>query len=379
MKVLYIGGDSLPTGASFSMEKLIEEEEKLGIEVIPVVHEGNTEQLLNKKGKKHYVVNSWSWMVGNNYSRMKVLIYRIIKSFLNIPCYYQYKKIIKKENPDIVHINAITTYVGLKAAIKLKKRTVWHIRELLEEDLNGRFWSKKQAYRLMGKTDYFIAISKCVEEKYKKIVGSKRISCIYNGIDTNLFYNEKHRILINDKIIITMAGRLTKEKGQSLCLDALAPLLNENSNIVLQFAGEGDKEVIDEIIHIKNKYNLGDNRVKLLGFINDMASLWSETDIAIVYSKCEAFGRVTIEAKMAGALVVGYDSGGTTELIEDGLDGYLFNDSKVLLYDVVKNCILNADESRKVAERGRDLASKKFTSENNAKQVYKLYQNILKK
>ena len=176
-----------------------------------------------------------------------------------------------------------------------------------------------------------------------------------------------------------MAGRLTKEKGQSLCLEALAPLLNEYSNIVLQFAGEGDKKVTDEIIRLKNKHNLGDNRVKLLGFISDIARLWSETDIAIVYSKCEAFGRVTIEAKMAGALVVGYDSGGTTELIEDGLDGYLFNDSKVLLYDVVKNCILNADESRKVAERGRDLASKKFTSENNAKQVYKLYQNILKK
>ena len=51
MKVLYIGGDSLPTGASFSMEKLIEEEEKLGIEVIPVAHEGNTEHLLKKKGK----------------------------------------------------------------------------------------------------------------------------------------------------------------------------------------------------------------------------------------------------------------------------------------------------------------------------------------
>ena len=58
MKVLYIGGDSLPTGASFSMEKLIEEEEKLGIEVIPVVHEGNTEQIINKKGKKNYIVNS---------------------------------------------------------------------------------------------------------------------------------------------------------------------------------------------------------------------------------------------------------------------------------------------------------------------------------
>lgn len=377
MKILYIGGDSLPTGASFSMAKLIEEEEKLGIDVIPVVHSGNTDRLLNEKKKRHYVVNTWSWVVSNDASLIKVLLFRIVKGILNIPCYFQYKKIIQKESPDIVHVNALTTYTGAQAAVSANKPLIWHIREMIEEDLNGRFWNKKQAYKLMKKSNFFIAISQCVEKKYQKIVGNDRIRCIYNGVDRDLFYRADHTILTGDKIVLTMAGRITKEKGQLQCLESLAPLLRENPNVVLCFAGSGNEEAISELICVRDKNGLADSQVQLLGFVKEMHKLWSKTDIAIIYSKFEAFGRVTVEAKMAGALVIGFDSGGTSELIEDGVDGFLFDGKNTTLYDAVKMSLYNKETSRTIAIKGRESASQIFTSENNAKQVYQLYKEIL--
>ncbi len=377
MKVLYIGADGLPTGASFSMAKLIEEEEKFGIDVIPVVHKGNTDRLLNENGKRHYVVNTWSWMVSRDASPIKVMLFRVIKGTLNIPCYFQYKKIIRKESPDIVHLNALTTYTGAQAALRMKKPLVWHIREMMEEDLNGRFWSKRQAYGLMRKADCFIAISKCVGKKYKEIVGADHIRCIYNGVDKDLFYHVNHTIFTQNKIFITMAGRITREKGQLQCLESLAPLLLENPNLILRFAGEGNEDIISELICIRDKNGLSNSQVQLLGFVKEMDRLWSETDIAIIYSRFEAFGRVTVEAKMAGALVIGFDSGGTSELIEDGVDGYLFDEKKRTLYDTVKLSLDNKESSRAIAITGRESASQIFTSENNAKQIYQLYQEIL--
>lgn len=377
MKVLYIGSDAQPTGASFSMAKLIEEEEKLGIEVVPVVHKGNTDRLLNEKGKKHYVVNAWSWMVGNDASWFKVTMFRIIKGVLNMPCYFQYKKIIRDEAPDIVHVNALTTYTGAQAAVRTKKPLVWHIREMMEEDLNGRFWSRRQAHKLMKKADCFIAISKCVEKKYWQIVGDKRIRCIYNGVDRDLFYRADHTILTGDKIVLTMAGRITREKGQLQCLESLAPLLRDNPKIVLCFAGNGNEEAVSELIRVRDKNGLADSQVQLLGFVKEMDQLWSKTDIAIIYSKFEAFGRVTVEAKMAGSLVIGFDSGGTSELIEDGVDGFLFDGKNRTLYDAVKMSLDNKETSRTIAIKGRESASQIFTSENNAKQVYQLYKEIL--
>lgn len=379
MKVLYIGADSQATGAGFSMLKLIEEEKKLGIDVVPVVHKGYTQELLRKKGEKHYIVNSWSWMVSTSDSAVKVFFYRLLKSILNVPCYFRYKRIIRKEKPDLVHVNALTIYSCSQAAVTCRIPIVWHIRELMEEDLNGRFWNKGQADRLMKKATYFIAISNCVKKKYVNVVGKDKIKCIYNGVDKDLFYRKEHTIFDNNVTNITMVGRITREKGQKDCLEALIPLLRENSNVVLRFVGEGSDEIVSELYKIKRESGVNDSQVQFMGFIREVDKIWGETDIAVVYSKCEAFGRVTIEAKMAGALVVGYDSGGTSELIEDGVDGYLFDGEKRTLLDVIEKALSNIEVSRRIAETGREKAAHTFTSERNARLVFGVYEEVLKK
>lgn len=376
MKVLYIGSDSQMCGAGLSMVKLIEEENKAGINVVPVVRKGFSQKLLSEKKIEHYVVNAQSWIVSRNYCWIKAKSIYVIKMILNIKCYFQYIKIIKKENPDIIHINAITTYVGAKAAIKMKKKVVWHIRELIEEDLNGTFFSHKKAYNLMKKAHRFIAISDCVENKYSKIVGKEKIVRIYNGIDENEFYSKNHDVFKNNKIFLTMAGRITKEKGQFLCLDALSKLLKKNSNVILQFAGTGENEELQRLYDFIEKEHINKNQVKFLGYIKNMNEVWKNTDIAIVYSKLEAFGRVTIEAKMAGAIVVGYNSGGTSELIDNGVNGFLFNNSNELLSSV-EYILNNKEQAKKVALAGQIHACNNYTSNINCKKIIELFKSII--
>lgn len=378
MKVLYIGSDVQVCGAGFSMIKLVEELKKIGVNVVPVVRNGNSEKLLSESNIEHYTIDAQSWTMKRTYSRLKTLVYMIAKKALNVRCYYEYKRIIKKENPDIVHINALTTYVGAKAAIASSKPVVWHIREMLEEDFNVQFWNKKEAYELMRKASCFIAISKCVEEKYKKVVGAEKIKCIYNGVDKEVFFNPDHEIFVDDKIRITMAGRINVSKGQLSCMKSLAKILKENPNIVLSFAGTGDDSEIKKIKQVQKDYDIPDEQVVFLGFVKEMGKLWSETDIAVVYSRFEAFGRVTVEAKMAGALVVGFNSGGTTELIEDGVDGFLFDGDNIGLREVMLKILADKQSAKNIAVNGRTKAVNVFTSENNARHIVTLYDRILK-
>lgn len=378
MKVMLVGSHRIVCGAAFSMLKLDEELEKLGTDVVPVVCEGFADSELIKKQKKHYVVNSWTWIVSNTYSPLKAFYTQLIKKTLNFRNYWKFVKIIKKENPDIVHINVLTDYVAAKASIKCHKPFVWHIRELVEEDLNSHFWNKKKTFSLMQKANHLIAISKCVENKYREIVGSAKISCIYNGVDANKFFFPHHTILNGEKIVITMAGRIHQYKGQYQCLEELAPLLKQNPNVILQFAGVGDEDELQKIKKLMSSVGLSDGQVRLLGLVKDMPELWENTDIAIVYSKFEAFGRVTIEAKMAGSLVVGFNSGGTIELIENGKDGFLFGRGQPSLYSVVENVLSNKDNARQIAANGRESATDKFTSKHNAEQVVEIYKKVLK-
>lgn len=357
------------------MAKLIEELDKMNIDVVPVVHNGNTEKILTEKGRFHYVVNTWSLALSNRYSAVKKTIIGTVKTLLNVPCYYQYLSIIDKEKPDIVHINALTASTIARAAYKRKIPVVWHIRELMEEDLNSSFWCRNRAYSVMKQANMFIAISKCVEEKYKPIVGEEHITCIYNGVDKDLFYKPNHRIFQGEQIVITMAGRITPEKGQYQCLEKLLPVLKKNPSVILQFAGTGSD---DEVERIKQLSQPVKDQVVFLGYVKDMATLWEHTDIAVVYSKFEAFGRVTVEAKMAGALVIGYRSGGTIELIEDGVDGYLFDDKKPL-DKIVEKAINGKDMANQLAIHGRDNTLEIFTSDINAAQIKALYESVINK
>jgi len=345
MKVLYVGTDAQVCGASFSMVKLIEELDSRGVEVVPVVHRGNTDNLLTQKGRSHYIVNAWSWIVSNSYSRVKKTIVMLSK----------------------------------KAAIDSGIPIVWHIREMIEEDLNSSFWNQREAHSLMKKADCFIAISRCVEEKYKRVVGADRIRCIYNGVDVGRFLREDHTAFSDKSVVITMAGRINKSKGQLSSLQELIPVLQANPNLILQFAGLGSDSEIQAIKNCRDRAGISEERVKLLGFVEDMDRLWGETDIALVYSKFEAFGRVTIEAKMGGALVVGYNSGGTTELIENGVDGYLFGNGYKSLKETVELILMNPRQASTVAVQGREKAKTVFTSENNAIQIERLYKEILDK
>ena len=99
----------------------------------------------------------------------------------------------------------------------------------------------------------------------------------------------------------------------------------------------------------------------------------------LVCSKYEAFGRVTVEAMMAGCLVIGANSGGTIELIEDGSTGVLFESGDYV--DLVNKMIYvieNKNNAKKIAKNGRNVALQRFTALINASNIRNLYLDIKK-
>ena len=99
----------------------------------------------------------------------------------------------------------------------------------------------------------------------------------------------------------------------------------------------------------------------------------------LVCSKYEAFGRVTVEAMMAGCLVIGANSGGTIELIEDGSTGVLFESGDYV--DLVNKMIYvieNKNNAKKIAKNGRNVALQCFTALINASNIRNLYLDIKK-
>ena len=69
------------------------------------------------------------------------------------------------------------------------------------------------------------------------------------------------------------------------------------------------------------------NHKKYISFMDareDVLELFKNSDVFIMSSKAEGFGRTTIEAMLGGCLLLGTDSGATPELVRDGETGFLY-------------------------------------------------------
>ncbi len=140
-------------------------------------------------------------------------------------------------------------------------------------------------------------------------------------------------------------SRLTALKRLDLLVEAAA--LMRNDTLRFAIAGEGEEQAqlqrrIDEL-------GLAD-RVRLLGRIDDAAMLQRYAECRAVYfgPVNEDYGFVTLEAFRSGkAVLTCADSGGPTELVEDGRTGYVVEPTAEAL--AARLDALAADRS--VAER----------------------------
>ena len=119
--------------------------------------------------------------------------------------------------------------------------------------------------------------------------------------------------------------------------------------------------------------------MELAGFVSDMNALRMRSDVEIVASSMEAFGRVTVEAMLSGNPVLAADSGASGELIEDGKTGWLFETgNEYALADKMFMVIENKEDIRSMGKNAFDAASSKYLSRMNTQRIELLYREILK-
>ena len=387
LKILFVPSDNNATsGAFISMVKLCSIlQGEFGCQVQVLLRcKGNGQYLLSENNISFKVINSFNWFIPYKPRTLKRKFKRFLCN-LWMPLTRVYNKIavkriscyIQKEQFDIVHINTSCTYVGAVAALKNKVPFVWHIREFLEEDQERCIWNKKYAYELMAQADKVITISNGLYDKYSKNIPKANIVKIYNGIDDKRFRCLPRQIFMDSIIHLVIVGSINKSKGQDQAILACKELYDKGiRNFELNIVGKNSEYA--KILE-KQVEKLGlNNNIKFTGPCKEVEHLYQKADIALMCSASEAFGRVTVEAMMSGALVIGANSGGTLELIEDGVTGILYESGNSS--DLAKKIIVAIREKErmnKIAQRGQDFMIKNMTADKNAENIYYIYKEIL--
>lgn len=381
MNILFIASDNNYTsGAFLSMVKLnqllVSEYQVNTFVVLP--NEGDGDQLLKEAAIPFEIVPARNWVVdieeGTTEQREREKAAELLG---NESAISRIVNIIYERSIDILHINTSYSYVGACAALRANIPFVWHIREFLEEDQNRKIWNCAEGYKLMRKADTVIAISDSIYQKYTKLLVPEKLCVIYNGIDEKVFYDPDKKIFRGKKIELGIIGGVVPYKGQEELIKACGILKKKGiPDFQLRIIGKGKENYIDYLKKIVQEENLEEN-VIFTGPSNRVSDVLREIDILLVCSRNEAFGRITVEGMMAGCVVIGADTAGTTEILEDGKCGFLYRQGDVA--DLARK-IENVIEIPQLAERLRGEGQKKamscYTAMKNAGEIYRVYQRI---
>lgn len=300
----------------------------------------------------------------------------IYRSFLNIVAYNRLLRFAKQEKPDIIHTNVSIVNIGYKVAKKLGIPHVWHVREYGDADFNFKFAPSYSSFlnQLNDKCNYCITITNGVKLHHGLNDGKSVI--IYDGVLSEKCrrYNPKK------KNYFLFAGRLEEAKGIDLCIRAYVNSYNNNHIAAeLWVAGNAiDKNYYD---YIKNL--AGETPVKFLGMRQDIYELMYEAKALIVPSRNEGFGFITAEAMFNGCLVLGMNTGGTKEQMDNGLKvagqeiALRFETEEELSKLIDK---VDKDQPSKYEEMimaGQNVAVGLYSTERHSKQVIDLYKKIV--
>lgn len=369
------------TGGSRSFLDLLEQLVPMGVEPFVVVSEPWTlTEELSKRGIPYITTKMYRPFVGVT---KKARLYRtkyLIKCIVNHIATRRAVSFFKSNEVQLIHINSqFCGLVGAQVAHRMNLPYIYHIREYLSSDFGVRFFNEKKASELIGGANVIIAISKSIEEYEKKKFPNSNVIRVYNGLNFNRVGCPDRECFTEEPIKLVIVGRVTDSKNQKDAVNAVDILVHKyNRNVKLYIVGYMGTDPYE--IYLKKyveEHGLEKN-VEFVPFTDNPTEITQQCDIGLMCSLREAFGRVTIEYMMANLLVIGSNTGGTPELINDGQDGFLYELGDAAgLAEKISWVIHHADQANSMLMSGKRKAIEEFSIQTTAKRVLNLYNSIV--
>lgn len=350
-KILIFGMSSTVGGVENFILQLYRKIDKSNLQIDFVVTEG---------------LNGYYKDVLESYNAKIYVIPSIKKHYFK--CIKEIKKIINKENYDVMHVNFCSAQMFLyayyfKKFAKKDLKIITHSHSSGETDIIRKLLHYLIRPLIIKKTDYFISCSKVAGEWMftKRIANSKKLIIIKNAIDINRFKYDKNKRAIfrkkynlNECLVIGHIGRFEKVKNHEFMIMLFKEYLTRNKNTRLVLVGEGS---------LKNDVK---KKVKEFGiekyvvFINETDKvdlIYNGIDVFILPSLFEGLPIVGIEAQVA-ALPCVFSNNITKEL--DISNNCYFEELNVSKWINCIDSIANKKSQRitnkeKIKESGYDI------------------------
>ncbi|MGS4343981.1 glycosyltransferase [Myroides odoratus] len=272
---------------------------------------------------------------------------------------YYLRKVIK--NYDIVHLHLFPAfYFGVIATLFSSNR----IKVVYTEHNTHNRRREKKYFKILDKfiysrIDFIGCISEAVHDKLVEylptVINSTNCAVINNGILLDSFVESERKKSYNffeeHSFKLVQVSSFTKQKDQMTLISALAMLSND---IVLFLVGDGPlrKACEQKVIDLGLK-----DRVRFLGYRNDIPDLLNYSDVVVLSSHYEGFGLAIVEGMASSKPVVASDVEGLADIVRnygllfekgdcEALSNWILRlkQDKIFYSEIAKKCFIRSKD-----------------------------------
>ncbi|MDD4938191.1 MAG: FkbM family methyltransferase [Candidatus Shapirobacteria bacterium] len=371
--ISFFSHSSQLAGAERSMLELIKElKDKNIFSHVVLPEEGPLQDELDKLTVPYDIVNLSWWTkngLNNNGISLKNLINFIPK--------------LSEINPSLIYSNTMASPWGAIAANCLNKPHIWHIREYgnLDHGMDFQLKFPELINFIEKNSNLIITNSKSVSRHISKYLQKEKPKVVYNYVEINkklLKEKIKNPFLSKSSIKIIICGNIQPGKNQLEGVKLVNELVKQKINTELLILGGINHQKYFEEIKKYIKNNKIWKNIHIHDFVKNPYPYIKKSDIILIPSIKEAFGRTAVEGMILKKIVIANSNGGTKEIITNNKTGFVYKNGDIKsLVSIIKK-VKNLKTKTQISESGFISLKKINTPKTYGYKIAKYIQSTIK-
>lgn len=232
---------------------------------------------------------------------------------------------------------------------------------------------------LLRRFDHVILVSEATRSLVPRWwLSDSRVTVLRNALVLRSYgsdtVNQPRREMNPAEVVLLNVGRLSPEKGQEMLLQAVHALTPRWPGLRLKFAGIGPLQ--DRLQTLAQELGIA-AQVEFIGFVKDMPPLYAQTDLVVQSSFTEGLPNVILEAAYLRVPIVATAVGGTAEVIQHDVSGWLIQPTLPQLIDGIEQFLQHPQRFAAMAQRAHQGIVEQFSFEVRTGKLMQVFERVM--